>query len=84
VLSSSSRLPSLIPRETIRGHEASLPALCRWETLLPRHGGGRTIEDFDEKFFSWWARQISAIEDYPYARIDFSRNHAMDVPPGVE
>jgi hypothetical protein len=30
------RVPSFSPRETIQGHEASLPALCRWAALLPR------------------------------------------------
>ena len=30
------RVPSLCPRETIGGHKASLPALCRWVTLLSR------------------------------------------------
>jgi hypothetical protein len=48
------RVPNIGPRETIRGHEASLPALCRWDALLPRQGGGRTIEAFDDKFFDWW------------------------------
>jgi hypothetical protein len=78
------RVPSLSPRETIRGHVASLPALCRWAVLLPRQGGGRTIEAFDDKFFDWWSRQIPAIEDYPYAGINFSRDPDMPVPPGVE
>jgi hypothetical protein len=84
VLSSSSRVPSFSPREMIRGHQASHPALCRWAALLPRQGGGRTIEAFDDKFFSWWVRQIPAIEDYPYVGINFSRDPEMLVPPGEE
>jgi hypothetical protein len=52
--------------------------------LLPRQGGGRTIEAFDDKFFDWWSRQIPVIEDYPYVGIDFSRDPDMAVPPGVE
>jgi hypothetical protein len=51
--------------------------------LLPRKWRGRTIEAFDDKFFDWWSRQIPAIEDYPYARIEFSRDLDMGVPPGV-
>jgi hypothetical protein len=54
------RVPSLIPRETIRGHEASLPMLCIWVTLLSRQGGGRTIEGFDDNFFDWWSWKIMA------------------------
>jgi hypothetical protein len=77
------RVPSLSPRETVRGHIASSPAVNRWVVLLPRQGGGRTIEAFDDKFFDWWSRQILVIEDYPYAGIDFSRDPDMGVPPGV-
>jgi hypothetical protein len=29
------RVTSFSPRETIRGHKASHPAICRWATLLP-------------------------------------------------
>jgi hypothetical protein len=50
---------------------ASFPTVHRWATLLPRQGGGRTIEAFDDKFFDWWAREILVIEDYPYAGIKF-------------
>jgi hypothetical protein len=41
------------------------------------------VEAFDDKFFDWWSRQIPAIEDYPYAGIDFSRDPDMVVPPGA-
>jgi hypothetical protein len=75
------RVPSLSPRETVRGHIASFPAVSRWAVLLPRQGGGRTVEAFDDKFFDWWARQIPVIEDYPYAGISFLRDPDMPVPP---
>lgn len=78
------RVPGLSSRETVRGHVASVPTVCRWEALLPRQGGGRTIEVFDDTFFDWWARQISAIADYPYVEINFSRDPDMPLPPGAE
>jgi hypothetical protein len=52
--------------------------------LLPRQGGGRTTEAFNDDFFAWLSRQIPAIEDYPYAGIDFSRDPEIPVPPGEE
>jgi hypothetical protein len=76
------RVPSFSPRMTVRGHLVTFPAVCRWETLLPRQGGGRTVESFNDDFFAWLSRQILAIEDYPYAGIDFSRDPSMPVPPG--
>jgi hypothetical protein len=78
------RVSSLSLRETTRGHITSFPSLCRWEAFLPRQGGGRVHEAFDDKFFDWWAHQILIIEDYPYARISFLRMPKMPMPPGEE
>jgi hypothetical protein len=82
--SSSSRVPSLSPREIVRGHEASLPTVFILVALMSRQGGGSTIEAFDDTFFDWWARQIPMIEDYPYIGINFSRDPDMPIPPGEE
>jgi hypothetical protein len=68
------RIPTLSPREIVRGHISSFPTVSMWVVLLPRQGGGRTVEAFDGKFFDWWARQIPFIEDYPYAGIIFVRD----------
>ena len=78
------RVPCFSPRMTIRGHLATFPAVCRWAALLPRQGGGRTVEAFDDDFFAWLSRQIPAIENYPYAGINFSRDPTIPVPPGEE
>jgi hypothetical protein len=67
---------------TVRGHLATFPAVCRWAALLPRQGGGRTVESFNDDFFTWISRQIPMIEDYLYGGIDFSRDPEMPVPPG--
>jgi hypothetical protein len=58
--------------------------VCRWAVLLPRQGGERTNESFDDDFFVWLSRQIPVIEDYLYARIDFSRDLEIPVPPSAE
>jgi hypothetical protein len=78
------RVPSFNPREVVRGHQASLPAICRWAVLLPQQGGGRINESFDDDFFSWLSRKIPVIEDYPYVRINFSRDPEIPVPPSEE
>jgi hypothetical protein len=41
-------------------------------------------EAFDDNFFDWWARQIPAIEDYPYTGIIFLRDIDMPMPPSEE
>jgi hypothetical protein len=78
------RVLSFSPRIVVRGHQASLPTVCRWAMLLPRQGGGRTNESFKDDFFAWLSQQILVIEDYPYAGIYFLRDPEILVPPGEE
>jgi hypothetical protein len=85
VLSFSFRgYPVLVLERQYEGHVASFPAVCRWATLLPRQGGGRTIEAFDDNFLTGGHDRFQAIEDYPYVGINFSRDPDMPVPPGEE
>jgi hypothetical protein len=76
------QVPCFSPRMIVRGYLATFPEVCRWVALLPRQGGGRTVESFNDDFFAWLSRQVPAIKDYPYAGIDFSRDPSMPVPPG--
>ena len=78
------RVPRFSPREVVRGHQASFPAVCRSALLLPRQGGGRTNESFDDDFFAWLSWKIPVIEDYPYVGIDFSRDPEIPMPLGEE
>jgi hypothetical protein len=68
----------------VRGHQASLPVVCRWAMLLPQQGGGRTNDSFNDDFFAWLSWQIPVIKDYPYAGIDFSRDPEIPVLLGEE
>ena len=42
-----------------------------WEDAMRRLGGGRVANPYLADFFPWWKRHIVAIDDYPYAWIDF-------------
>jgi hypothetical protein len=55
----------------------------RWTNVLPRYGGGHLGDPWDDAFFSWWSRQVVAIEDYPYARIDYCNDLEMPIPLGM-
>ena len=46
-----------------------------------RLGGGRVANPYLADFFPWWWRQIIAIDDYPYAKIDFYGDLDMPLPP---
>ena len=46
-------------------------------------GGGRVANPYPEEFFPWWQRHIIAIDDYPYAGIDFYDGPDMPLPPGA-
>jgi hypothetical protein len=77
------RVSGLSPKESIRGHIATYPTLCRWVSLMPLQGAGGVRESYDDEFFDWWRRQIPTIEDYPYAGISFLRDPDMPMPPGA-
>jgi hypothetical protein len=46
-------------------------------------GEGGLLRPLTTSFLTGGLGQIPTIEDYPYARIDFSRDPDMGVPPGV-
>ena len=51
------------------------PQMGRWADLMKRLGGGEVPRTtFDDEFFLWWEQQIIAVEDYPYAGMDFQRD----------
>ena len=54
-----------------------------WENVMRRLGGGRVANPYPTDFFPWWQRQIIAIDDYPYAGIDFQGDTDMPLPPGA-
>jgi hypothetical protein len=38
---------------------------------------------YNDYFFFWWGRQIIALDDYPYAGINFRGDPNMLLPPGA-
>ena len=50
---------------------------------MRRLGGGRVANPYPIDLFPWWWRQIIAIDDYPYAGIDFRGDPDMPLPPGA-
>ena len=53
-----------------------------WADAMHRLGGGRVSSPYPTNFFPWWQRQIVAIDEYPYAGIDFWGDPDMLLPPG--
>jgi hypothetical protein len=37
---------------------------------------------YNDEFFFWWRRQVIAMDDYPYAGIDYRGDPDMPLPPG--
>lgn len=38
---------------------------------------------WDDKFFQWWEEKVIAVEDYPYAGMDFCGDPDLVLPPGA-
>ena len=77
------RVPGLSPRVDIPPHEVRDPTQRRWENVMCRLGRGMVANPYPADFFPFWWRQIIAIDDYPYAGIDFRGDPDMPLPPGA-
>jgi hypothetical protein len=58
------------------------PTMARWIEVMKWQGGGRVVTPYNDDFFFWWQRQIIALDDYPYAGINFRGNPDMPLSPG--
>jgi hypothetical protein len=58
------------------------PSMEWWIEVMRRQGGCRVATPYNDDFFLWWWRQIIALDEYPYARIDFRGDLDMPLPPG--
>jgi hypothetical protein len=59
------------------------PAMARWIKVMRRQGGGRVSTPYNDDFFFLWQRQVIALDDYPYAGINFRGDPDMPLPPGA-
>ena len=73
----------LSPRVDISPHGVRDPTQRRWENVMHRLAGGRVDNPYLVDFFPWWWRKIIAIDDYPYAGIDFRGDSDMPLPLGA-
>ena len=76
------RVPGLSPRVDVPLHGVRDLAQQHWADAMCRLGVGRVANPYPAKFFPWWQRQIVAIDDCPYAGIDFWGDPDMLLPPG--
>ena len=37
---------------------------------------------YDDDFYSWWERKVPALEQFPYAGLDFQGDPDLVLPPG--
>jgi hypothetical protein len=56
----------------------------RWTSLSPRLGNEPSAFRFTTDFFAWWRRQLVAIEDFPYAGVDFRGSVDLLLPEGIQ
>ena len=58
------------------------PRLSRWGDIFLRQGGGGSVQSvYDNDFYFWWERQLLALEQFPYARMDFRGDPDLVLPP---
>ena len=78
------KVPTLRPRVAVSISTPRDPRMGRWADLMKRLGGGEVPRiAFDDDFFAWWDQQIIAVDDYPYAGMDFRGDHDLELPPNA-
>ena len=57
----------------------------RWVAVMARHlDEGTEVVRFTPEYFCWLENQVFAIQDFPYARVDFHGDPDMVLPPGEQ
>ena len=76
----------LVPQHLIVG--AGLPRepkLMRWVAVMARHPEeGTEVVRFTPEYFRWLENQVFAIQDFPYAGVDYRGDPDMALPPGEQ
>ena len=61
------------------------PKLVRWVAVMARHPDeGAAVVRFTDSYFHWLEDQVFAIQDFPYAGIDFRGDPDMVLPQGEQ
>ena len=59
-----------------------VPRITQWgDVFLILHCGGETWGGFDDDFCEWWSQQVSSLEQFSYADLDFCSYPEMIIPP---
>ena len=59
------------------------PRLSQWGDIFLRQGGGYIVHNvYDDDFYTWWERQLLALEQFPIAGMDFRGDPDLFLPPG--
>jgi len=78
------KVPGLQPKMVIEPSPPMAPRMLRWGVHFFRLGGGVGARFYDEAFFSWWDRQVMAIDDYCFADVDFRNDPELVLPPDAQ
>ena len=67
-------LPEFSPRQ---------PRLNRWGEIFLLQGSSGSVQSvYDDDFYLWWGWQLPALEQFPYASLDFRGDTDLVLPPG--
>ena len=76
-------MPALNPAVPLPAFSPRHPRLSRWGEIFLRQGGGGSVQSvYDDDFYFWWERQLPALEQFPYAGLDFQGDTNLVLPPG--
>ena len=77
------RVPGLSPAVPLPISSPRQPRPSKWGEIFLRQGGDGSVQIvYDDDFYLWWERQRPALEQFPYAGMDFCGDLHLVLPPG--
>ena len=77
------RVSSLSPAVPFPVRSPRQPRMSRLGDIFLRHAGGGSVQSvYDDNFEFWWERQFPALEQFPYAGMDFRGDPNLILPLG--
>ena len=77
------RVPGLSPAIPLPVRSPCQPRLSKWGDIFLHQGGGDSVQSvYDDDFYFWLEWQLPALEQFPYAGMDFRGDPDLVLPLG--
>ena len=75
-------VPTISPAVALPPPSPLHSRLTRWGDVFLHESGGGSIQNvYDDDLYLWWERKVPALEQFPYAGLEFREDNDLVLPP---